>query len=218
MRQNKKLKTLYLVLALVLCVFFGFMLLFNLVYIVKGVIVPDKPPSVFGIMPMVVKSGSMSGSAKDHIEVGDLIFIKGVDIDRLNEGSVISFMENGIVVTHRIVSVDYGLDGKRQLTTKGDANNAVDEISVTEENLLGVYQGRIPKLGDFAMFLQEPLGMILFMGLPLCSFIIYDIVRRQRQANRDTRKTADLEAELERLRALADESKAQGEGTMTGPG
>ena len=85
--------------------------------------------------------------------------------------------------------------------TKGDANNAADQDKVTEDRLVGIYKGRIPKVGDFAMFLQTPVGMIVFIGVPLLGFIIYDIIRRQKYANKENKKTAELEAELERLRA-----------------
>lgn len=188
-----------------LCVIFGFMLLCNLAIILKGTIYPDKPPSVLGITPMVVQSGSMSGDAPDHIEVGDLIFTGKADIEKLKEGDIISFMEDSIVVTHRIIAIETAEDGSRSFTTKGDANNTEDSEPVTAENLVGIYKGRIPKLGDFAMFLQKPLGMMLFIGVPLLAFIIYDIVRRQHSASKDNKKAAAMEAELSRLRALAGE-------------
>lgn len=46
------------IIGLVLCVIFGFMLVCNLTIILKGTINPDRPPSVLGITPMVVQSGS----------------------------------------------------------------------------------------------------------------------------------------------------------------
>ena len=42
------------------------------------------PPSVLGVTPLVVMSGSMSDEAEDHIEVGDLIFIDKISTDELN--------------------------------------------------------------------------------------------------------------------------------------
>ena len=155
----------------------------------------------------------MSGNAEGHIEVGDLIFVGKADPDKLREGDVIAFMTGGSVTTHRIVSVETGEDGRPQWTTRGDANNVEDKDPVTEENLVGIYQFRIPKVGDFAFFLQTPLGMVLFIGVPLLAFIIYDILRRQHYANVEKKKTdeleAQLQAEIERLRSvgkLADEA------------
>lgn len=195
----------------VLCVVFGLMLICNLTIIIKGTINPDRPPSVLGITPMAVLSGSMSGDAEDHIEVGDLIFIGKAEPDELAVGDVIAFMQNKTVVTHRIIGIETDENGKLLFSTKGDANNAEDRNPVSEDDLVGVYMGRIPKVGDFALFLQKPLGMILFVGVPLLAFIIYDIVRRQLSANKENKKTAELEAELQRLRALAGESEPKEE-------
>jgi len=160
---------------------------------------------VLGVTPMVVLSGSMSGEAEDHIEIGDLIFVGNVEPDELVEGDVISFMDGDAVVTHRIIGIDVDEDGKLLFTTKGDANNAEDLRPVSEDNLIGIYKARIGKVGDFALFLQTPMGMLLFIALPLLAFIIYDILRRRHYAAKEDKHTAELEAELERLRALAGE-------------
>lgn len=191
--------------ALILCIVFGFLLICNLTIIIKGSVAPEMPPSVFGITPLVVLSGSMSGEAEDHIEIGDLIFAGRIEAAELKEGDVISFMDNGVVVTHRIVDINTDENGKLLFTTKGDANNAEDLRPVSEDNLVGIYKSRIGKVGNFALFLQTPLGMVLFVVVPLLAFIIYDILRRRHYAAKEDKRTAELEAELERLRALAGE-------------
>ena len=197
------------VVGLILCIVFGFMLICNLTIIVKGTIAPEKPPSVLGVTPMVVLSGSMSGTAEDHIEVGDLIFVGKADPDKLQAGDVIAFMDGKVVVTHRILEVQTRDDGKLQYITKGDANNSADLRPVHEDNLVGIYKARIPKLGDFALFLQTPLGMVLFIALPLIAFILYDIIRRQQYANKEAKRTSELEEELARLRKLAGENQSE---------
>ncbi|MCR5808091.1 MAG: signal peptidase I [Clostridiales bacterium] len=245
-----------------LCVLFGLLLIFNITIIVKGLIHSDVPPSVFGITPLVVKSGSMSSDvqhsiyrseivgmteaelasikvgdtvytmaedhkvantimsvnaldtddpfylverpAADHIEVGDLILTKKADVNELKAGDVISYMENSSVVTHRIIKVN-NEGGALSFTTKGDANNTQDTDPVPADKVVGRYSARIPALGDFIYFLQKPLGMALFIGVPVLTFIIFDIIRRSRSSKKDDDRTAELEKELERLRALAKE-------------
>lgn len=195
--------------SILLCIVFSFMLICNMTIIIKGTLYPERPPSVLGITPMVVLSGSMSGDAEDHIEVGDLIFVGKTEAEELEVGDVIAFMEGKVVVTHRIIEVQTGENGEPEFITKGDANNAQDQRPVTASNLVGIYKARIPKVGDFALFLQTPMGMVLFIGLPLLAFIIYDIIRRQQYARKESKKTAELEAELERLRKLAGERESQ---------
>lgn len=192
-----------------LCVLFGFMLVCNLAIIIKGYVAPEKPPSVFGITPMVVLSGSMSGDAPDHIETGDLVFISKADPEELKKGDIIAFMEGSTTVTHRIVRVETTTGGELRWITKGDANNAEDRNAVTEENLVGIYSFRIPYLGNLAMFLQQPVGMLIFIGVPCLAFILYDIIRRRRSAAKQSEKATELEAELERLRQLVDSTSAK---------
>ncbi len=196
--------TFFVILGAILCVIFAAMLICNVTIIVKGTINPATPPSVFGVTPLVVLSGSMSGDAPDHIEVGDLIFVGSVDTADLGVGDVITYMQEGSAITHRIIDIKTE-EGKLLFYTKGDANNSADRKPVEAENVVGIFKGRIPKVGDFALFLQEPLGMVLFIGVPLLLFIIYDIIRRQRYAAKEDKKTGELEAELERLRRLAGE-------------
>ena len=103
----------------VLCALLLVILACNVTIIIKGTVNPDKPPTVFGVAPMVVLSGSMSGTAEDHIEVGDLIFCTKPDIDSLKEGDIVSFMDNRTVVTHRIVKIEQQ-DGQKLFTTSAN--------------------------------------------------------------------------------------------------
>lgn len=260
------------VIGIVLCAVFGLLLLFNITIIIKGLINPDVPPSVFGVTPMVVKSGSMSSDVQhivkvenvldltaeqiasckvgdtvktesdayteiniidsiikndageviqflttrptdDHIEVDDLIIVKKVDPGTLKVGDIISFIDKqGTVTTHRIIGVTTDEEGKLAFHTKGDANNTDDktvEGFIKAEKVVGIYKSRIPKLGAFIYFLQKPLGMVIFIGVPVLLFIGYDVFRRTRLAKKNKAKSEELEEELKRLRALAAEKDAQ---------
>jgi len=208
MAKSKTAKKILFIVGAVLCCIFALMLICNLTIIIKGVIDPGTPPSVLGVTPMVVQSGSMSGDAEDHIEVGDLIFTVKPDIAQLKKGDIISYMEGDIAVTHRIVDITTDADGKRSFITKGDANN-IEDPAVSEDAVFGLYKGRIPKLGDFAMFLQRPLGMAVFIGIPVCAFIVYDIIRRQKSAGKADKENEELRAELERLRAEAEKKNGE---------
>lgn len=179
----------------VFCIILIFLLICNVTIIVKGVVSPERPPSVLGMTPMVVLSGSMSGEQEGHIEIGDLIVARKVDAADLKVGDVISYMDGKSAVTHRIIGIVEGYTGNLFFETKGDANNAPDLSTVSQDQLIGKFWFRLPYLGDFALFLQQPLGMLLFAGVPLVAFLLYDIIRRRRL----------LEAEMQRLREKAGE-------------
>lgn len=134
---------------------------------------PDKIPDVFGIKPMIVLSGSMETS----IYTGDLVFVKMVDPQTLKENDVIAFRnEEDKVTTHRIIEV-IKEDGQILFRTKGDNNAAEDANLVKTEDVEGIYFSRIAKLGNFLMFMQQPIGLavilliILVVGL-ICLYII----------------------------------------------
>lgn len=216
-KSTHKVGRVSTIIGTVLCIVFGLLLICNLTIIIKGTLNLEKPPSVLGITPMVVMSGSMSGDAEDHIEAGDLIFVRKEEPEKLQVGDVIAYMSGGTTVTHRITEISTDEDDDLLFTTKGDANEAEDTESVTVDQLVGVYQGRIPKVGDFALFLQQPLGMLLFIGVPLLAFIIYDILRRQRYASREKAKAQEMEEELARLRTLAGETNPSSVGSDAFP-
>lgn len=189
------------VVGIFLCIVFGAVLICNLVIIVKSNISPEDPPSVFGIAPFTVLSGSMSGDREGHLEIGDLLLVQEVDASELKVGDVISFVASGSVTTHRIVKITEE-DGELQFTTKGDANNTIDQLPVFEHQLVGRYLLRIPKLGNFALFLREPLGMLLCIIVPLLLFIGIDVLTRRRSSTGAREEQSELALENARLRAM----------------
>ena len=184
------------VLGAALTIFFLPLLILNTIIVVNSYLHPDEVPDAFGFKPFIVLSGSM----EPNIMTGDLVLTREVDPASLQVGDVIAFREGQSVITHRIIETQQ-VDGQRQFVTKGDNNNTQDSRLVPYSAVEGKYLLRIGGLGDFAMFLQTPLGLILFVGVPLVGFIIYDILRRRFIDTLDTQENARLRAELEALRA-----------------
>ena len=228
-KERKVGKIIAATIGILLCVIFGLMLICNLTIIIKGVMDPENPATIFGVAPMIVKSGSMSHTdARDidgkpvtkffddrHIEVGDLIFVKATKVQDLKVGDIIAFKrikttkEDFEVITHRILEITKDDQGEVLYITKGDWNNSADDLGVKPGDVIGLYQSRIAKLGNVVFFIQEPLGMALFIGLPLCAFIVYDIIRRTRLTNKASAQKADMQAEIDRLRAMVEKDQSE---------
>jgi len=171
-------------------------LVVNVTFIVKSYIYPDRVPDFLGYKPFIVLSGSMEPA----IQAGDLIITKVIEPEKIAVGDIIAFeAEKNTIVTHRVTDVrtEEGLS----FLTKGDANTGADARAVGVDDLEGIYLWRLAGVGNFAMFLQTPLGMLLFVITPLCLFILYDIVSRNRRSRAERSRTAELEAELAALRA-----------------
>jgi signal peptidase len=185
------------------CAFLVFILVINVTIIVKSYINPDKVPDFMGYKPFIVLSGSMEPT----ILAGDLIITKVTVPEQIAKDDIIAFRaDKNVVVTHRVTEVRTTEDVLTFLT-KGDANTGADAKAVTVADLEGIYLWRAAGLGNFAMFLQTPIGMLLFVITPLCLFIVYDIVSRNRRNRNKANREAELEAELAALRATKDEKQ-----------
>jgi signal peptidase len=108
----------------------------------------DRAPSVFGISVFIVLTPSM----EDTIMVGDLIFVKQVDSNTLEEQDIITFVKpngQGELITHRIIKIQT-IDGKLAFTTRGDANFATFdwETDFSDEAIVGKYIGKSAFLGN----------------------------------------------------------------------
>lgn len=193
----------------VLCVILIPILIINLTLIVKSYVNKDEVPSLGGVFPMIVLTDSMY----PQIKSGDLIICNTLEPEEVRVDDVISFfdpMGSGTsVVTHRVLEV-IEEDGALSYRTKGDNNNAEDQVLVPEENLVGIYRSRIPGLGNVAMFMQTTPGLILCVVCPVLLMVGYDMLRRKKYEKSRQQDTDALLAELEALRAMkAEKEKAE---------
>lgn len=184
-----------MVIGVLLCVLLLPLLIINITLIVKSFVYPNEVPSFLGYKPFIVLSGSM----EPEFYSGDLVLVKEVATDTLKVGDVISYREGKAVITHRIVEITESTEG-RKFVTKGDNNNVSDRNPVSENMVEGQYLFHVSKLGNFAIFMQTPIGMVIFIACPLALFILYDVVRRILFDRKKSKKTQELEAELEKMR------------------
>ena len=163
------------IIGIAVCVFLAPILIMNLTIVVKSAVNPNQVPDFFGIKPFVVTTGSMEPA----ICGGDLVITKTVNPSKLQKNDIISYKDGNSVVTHRIIELTEK-NGEPAFATQGDANHVKDEHPVTYSQVEGIYLFKIGRLGHFALFMQTPVGMLVFIGIPLCGFMIYDMIRRRR--------------------------------------
>ncbi len=108
---------------------------------------------------------------ESEIYAGDIAVVKEIDTDKLHEGDVIAFNIDGTVVTHRIKKI-INEDGSVKYITKGDNNNVEDSRYVLPQQVEGIYKFKIRRLGNLAMFLQEPAGMIISLSIPVILLVL----------------------------------------------
>jgi signal peptidase len=132
---------------------------------------PDGRLGVLGHPVMMVLSGSMA----PMIDAGDLVVDAGLSPSQaagLRPGQVITFRAAGgtrPIFTHRITAVETAPGGGVAYRTKGDANDSQDGPAVPSNDVVGLYQWRIPYGGYAVNALHRPLVLILLLASPfLC--------------------------------------------------
>lgn len=201
-QQEGRFHKAFTIVGIVMCVILIPMLIINCTLIIKSFANKDEVPDFGGVMPLIVLTDSMAPDIKS----GDLIFCKTVEAEDVKEGDVISFFDpagNGTsIVTHKVVAVIVGDDGKLSFKTWGINNNTEDKLPVPGDKVVGKYNGvRIAGAGSFALFMQSTPGFIVCVIVPIVLIVGYDLLRRRKYEKRKGDDMASLMAELEALRA-----------------
>lgn len=99
---------------------------------------------------LVIATDSMTG----EINVGDVIVYERYDGEPLAVGDVIVFQRNSIKVVHRIIEVGC-VEGEYRYVTKGDHNEVRDAGYVTEKDIVGTTNVKLPFVGHPALWLNH---------------------------------------------------------------
>lgn len=134
-------------------------------------------PSVFGLQIYSIQTESMYPILKP----GDLIFDTAVkDPADLEVGDIITYWTviNGerVLNTHKIYEIYDGGD-YRIFSTKGEANNVVDSLTVHESEVVGKYKFRVGGLGKVFDYLQDSTGFLIVVVIPVFIFFLFYLVQ-----------------------------------------
>ena len=183
----------------IICIIILLPVLFvNAVILINSWVHPNEIPSFFGWKPFIVLSGSM----ESEIYSGDIVVVKEVDKENLKVNDVIAFKNDDIVITHRIVEI-VKENGTTKYITKGDNNNTQDKDYVLPENVEGLYQFKVSNLGNLAMFIQTPTGMLVCLSIPILLLILVQVsenAKNKKYIKEEVGKKRRMEEELEELR------------------
>ncbi len=124
----------------------------------------------------------LTGSMEPKYEVGDVLISIEKEPEDIKKGDAISYLGkegtfDGKVVTHEVIDIETGEDGKLLFTTKGIANTAIDPI-VSEDQVYGVVLFEAVPLSFIYGIISKPLGMYLLIIVPILFIIGYEIVSR----------------------------------------
>ncbi len=166
----------------------------------------------------------ISGSMEPKYMVGDLLYVKKVDVNSIKAGDDITFIlnEDLVVATHQVVRVDAE---NQRFYTKGLANEIEDNDPVHFNNVIGVPLFSIPGLGYVSDFIQNPPGMYITIGVGVVLILFVflpDMIGKKKKDEQDVETAAvqtemdtaaeeneKLKAELAQLRAEIADKKSE---------
>ena len=122
-------------------------------------------PKLMGYEIYNVETGSMSPA----IPVGSVIFVEKVEPTEVKEGDIITFRNEGVMVTHR-VTANNKLEG--QFVTKGDANEIEDMEPVPYSLLMGKVVKYFPVFGKLLVVYNSMLGKVYILGIAACGVLL----------------------------------------------
>jgi signal peptidase len=109
-------------------------------------------PSFLGYKPLIVLSDSMKPTYKTN----SVIYYKEVPKEELKVGDIITFEMDKELVSHRIYEIKGDI-----FITKGDANNAPDNLNITYEQIKGKdIKYMIPYIGVYISFINRNLYLV----------------------------------------------------------
>lgn len=99
---------------------------------------------------LVIATESMTG----ELNKGDVIIFEGYDGETVEEGQVIVFEKNRSMIVHRIVEIEI-VNGTTYYYTKGDANEDRDAGFITDSNIVGTVNYKLPALGYPTLWIRS---------------------------------------------------------------
>ncbi len=98
----------------------------------------------------VIATESMTG----ELNKGDIAIYQEYDGQNIEEGQVIVFKKDGNEIIHRVVDIA-NINGQNRYYTKGDVNENLDTGYITESDILGVVELKLPYFGYPTLWLRE---------------------------------------------------------------
>lgn len=173
-RKKKRTITLIKIFNVVILLIIVPILIYNITIIIKYIQNPKETPDFLGFKTYEIVSRSM----EDTINKNDIIVVKKVDKNEINENDIISFDNGNEIITHRIVEIE-NINGQTLYTTKGDNNRFADDEKISFEQIEGKYVFKLSKLGYLMNFLKNRYFLIiLFIILIFCFIHIINVKKR----------------------------------------
>ena len=127
---------------------FGAVITVLAIVIMSGVIMLVSNQFKFGAF--VIATDSMTG----ELNRGDTAIYERYDDQKIIVGQVIAFDKDGTTVVHRVVNIEV-INGANRYYTKGDANEDTDAGYITDADIIGCVDLKVPYVGYPTLWLRS---------------------------------------------------------------
>lgn len=154
-----------------------------------------------------------TNSMEPVINVGTVVIVKDIEPEDIAVDDIVAFMVDitgdgeDEVVVHYIAEINV-IDNALTFRTKPEISDTIDRWTIEEDDIVGIYQGKIPGVGNMILFTQSWIGrIIIVLDLVIFSFV-YDYLfnKDNRKKKKQETMTNDL-AEYEAMKALKEQTK-----------
>lgn len=166
-------------------------IIFNFTLIIKSFINPSEIPDFFGYKNFIIVSGSMEPT----IMTGDAICVKEVPPNEIKVNDIISFKDDEVITTHRVISI-VEENGIKKYTTKGDNNNVEDKEKTIYENIEGKYQFKVNRFGTMLQILQNKITLVVLVLIIVLNHWYISKLNDRRQKRKEKRQQYNLKKEI----------------------
>lgn len=158
-------------------------LIYNIILIVISSANKVNVINLFGYKSYIIKTNSMEPT----ININDVVITKKVEKQDIKIGDVITFLQDGEVITHRITQISEN----GEYSTKGDNNNIEDTFKITYENIEGKQILIIPYLGKIVQLLDNKIVFLIITLIVLICMLMTIQNQEKREYRREKKKIED---------------------------
>ncbi len=186
-KEEKRIHIMGKIISIIFYIILIPIIIFNFTLIIKSFVNPNKIPDFFGYKSFIIVSGSMEKT----IMRGDAIIVKEVPQDEIKIEDIISFDEDGVIVTHRIIDI-INENGIVKYRTKGDNNNSPDKQMITYDKIEGKYQFKIKQFGIVTEILKSKITLMVLIVIVILISLYQKNLKRKQQIRREKRMKWDM--------------------------
>lgn len=172
---------------------FKYIILTSLIvlFIINLILSFEENTHIWGIYMFNIVSESM----QPELDVNDVVVVQKCDVSQLRKGDIITFKQDGKIISHRILNITKE-KGTIRFETKGDNNQIPDSGKIEAGQIYGKVLFKIKKIGKFIGYIQNVRG---FINIAIFVIIIYILVSlKDKQKN--TRKIKRKKYEIKKMR------------------